>query len=73
MSLLKNLTEKFQPPGNGVVSDFQFSKELINECIETFRSEGGLELSPAEANEILITLGGFFLSFSEKHTDSPLA
>ena len=49
-----------------------FSQNLINETIQCFKEEDGLDLSPEQANEYLHSLAGLFLSFAEKRAD-PIA
>jgi len=48
-----------------------FSNNLIQETIATFREEDGISLSEEEAINILNSLGGLFLAFS--HRSAPPA
>ena len=42
----------------------QFSKELIERCIEYFKEENGVEFSWEEAIEALEGLAGLYMAFS---------
>ena len=42
-----------------------FSKNLIDETIQCFKEEDGLDLSPEQANEYLHSLAGLFLAFAK--------
>lgn len=43
-----------------------FSQKLIDETIQCFKEEDGLNLSPEQANEYLHSMAGLFLAFAEK-------
>ena len=43
-----------------------FSKNLIEQTIQCFKEEDGLELSKEQANEYLRSMAGLFLAFAEK-------
>ena len=49
-----------------------FSQNLIDETIQCFKEEDGLDLSPEQANEYLHSMAGLFLAFAEKRAD-PIA
>lgn len=47
------------------VSSFKFSSKLIEETIQCFKEEDGINISPETANEYLDSLSGFFLAFTD--------
>ena len=49
-----------------------FSQNLIEQTIQCFKEEDGLDLSPEQANEYLRSMAGLFLAFAEKRAD-PIA
>lgn len=49
-----------------------FSQNLIDETIQCFKEEDGLDLSLEQANEYLHSMAGLFLAFAEKRAD-PIA
>ena len=49
-----------------------FNQNLIDETIQCFKEEDGLDLSPEQANEYLHSMAGLFLAFAKKRAD-PIA
>jgi len=45
---------------------FFFSSNLIEETIQCFKDEDGLDISPEQASEYLDTLAGLYLAFAKK-------
>ena len=43
-----------------------FSQKLIQETINCFKEEDGLDVSPEQANEYLHSLAGLYLAFVKK-------
>ena len=44
-----------------------FSEKLIQEAIDCFREENGLELTPETAEEYLASFAGLFLAFAKEN------
>ena len=43
-----------------------FSQNLIQDCIKSFKEENGVDISAETANEYLNSMAGLFLAFAEK-------
>jgi hypothetical protein len=50
--------------GSFMLSQFQFSHNLIGDTIKCFKEENNLELTPEKANEYLHSLAGLYLAFA---------
>lgn len=48
---------------------FIFSQSLIQDCINSFKQENGVDVSAETANEYLNNMAGLFLAFAERRTD----
>ena len=44
----------------------KFTGTLIQETIAVFKEEDGIDISPEEAEQYLLRLGGLFLAFAPK-------
>ena len=45
---------------------FQYSKKLIDECIQCFKDENDLDITQEQANEYLDSFAGLYLAFAEE-------
>lgn len=52
---------------------FFYSTELIQEAIQCFKEEDGLDISPETANEYLEVFASLYTAFARKEQDLPFA